>query len=104
MYVRYIKRTNYKYRYIRCKIQYILTLVSEAARQRGRTFSPSTKACTVKKKYLLTIKLFGDTEGGRAPYNRVINRRQWARKGLGARKIKHIVQGRRLKAPVSNES
>ena len=49
MYVRYIKRTNYKYRYIRCKIQYILTLVSEAARQRGRTFSPSTKACTVKK-------------------------------------------------------
>ena len=59
MYVRYIKRTNYKYRYIRCKIQYILTLVSEAARQRGRTFSPSTKACTVKK-YLLTIKLFGD--------------------------------------------
>ena len=59
MYVRYIKRTNYKYRYIRCKIQYILTLVSEAARQKGRTFSPSTKACTVKKKYLLTIKLFG---------------------------------------------
>ena len=56
-------RTYYKCRYIRCKIQYILTLVSGAARRRGETASPSKKACTVNsKKYLLNnkLKLFGD--------------------------------------------
>ena len=62
MYVRYIKRTYYKYRYIRCKLQYILTLVSGAARQRGENAAPSKKACTVNKKYLLNnkLKLFGE--------------------------------------------
>ena len=62
MYVRYIRRTYYKYRYIRCKLQYILTLVSGAARQEGNA-SPSRKACTVNsKKYLLNnkLKLFGE--------------------------------------------
>ena len=61
MYVRYIRRTYYKYRYIRCKLQYILTLVSGAARPEGSA-SPSTKACTVNNKYLLNnkLKLFGE--------------------------------------------
>ena len=48
---------------LRYKLQYILTLVSGAARQRGGNVAPSKKACTVNsKQYLLNnkLKLFGE--------------------------------------------